>query len=197
MTMLSEAESTLGQRIRAEMKRKKMSMRELSRRLDVAQPSIFKWVHDQSEPSMKYVMRMAEVFDVSLLWLIYGTVPAAQNTVETPAAAMIISEEGLKYVDSPDCLYYPVKSDEMAPTLEAGDTAIVDRHVKTFDQAGIYLVRIAGESLLRRFRRALDGSIRVSCDNSAKYSEVETLEAGSGVEIVGRVVSKVSVERVN
>ena len=103
----------------------------------------------------------------------------------------------MKYVDSPACLYYPVKSDEMAPTLVVGDTAVVDRNVQTIDLAGIYLLRVSGKSRLRRFRRALDGSIRVSCDNSSKYPEVETLHAEAGILVIGRVVSKVSVERVD
>ena len=107
------------------------------------------------------------------------------------------SENGMKYVDSPARLYYRVNSDEMAPTLVAGDTAVVDRNVKGFDQTGIYLVTVSGENILRRFRRALDGSIRVSCDNSAKYPEVETLSSENGIEVMGRVVSKVSVESVN
>ena len=197
MTMLSEVETTIGQRILNELQRNRMSMRELSRELDVAQPTVFKWCHDKAEPMLKNVKRMAEVFDVSPMWLIYGTEVREGGSSESPAATMIISEDGMKYVDSPACLYYPVKSDEMAPTLVVGDTAVVDRNVQTIDLAGIYLVRVSGKSLLRRFRRALDGSIRVSCDNSSKYPEVETLHAEAGILVIGRVVSKVSVERVD
>ena len=44
MTMLSEVETTLGQRIQAEIKRNRLSIRALAREMDVAQPTVFKWV---------------------------------------------------------------------------------------------------------------------------------------------------------
>lgn len=192
--MSSESVMTLGERIQSEMRRKRMSMRALAKLIDTTQPTVFKWIHDMSEPPLKALKKMVEIFNVSPVWLMYGDEDSAGQ--QTPAA-MIISEDGMKYVDSPARLYYPVKSDEMAPTLVVGDTAVVDRNVQTIDQAGIYLVKVSGESLLRRFRRALDGSIRVSCDNSSKYPEVETLGAKNDIEVLGRVVLKVSVERVD
>lgn len=197
MTMLSEVETTLGQRIQAEIKRNRMSMRALARVMDVAQPTVFKWYHDITEPRLQHLRRMAEIFKISPLWLIYGAESQEEETSAAPDAAMIISKDGMKYVDSPSCLYVQVKLDEMSPTLEVGDTAVVDRSVKAIDQTGIYWVKVSGESMLRRFRRALDGSIRVSCDNSSKYPEVEILGSESSIEVMGRVVSRVSVERVS
>ena len=139
---------------------------------------------------------MAAIFDVSPVWLIYGVTGEKADPLNQEAA-MIISTDGKSYRNSESCLYYEVKSDEMSPTLEIGDTAVIDRNVRTFDQTGIYLVNVAGVSLLRRFRRAMDGTIRVSCDNSSKYPEVETLGVEKDIEILGLVVSKVSVERVS
>ena len=50
MPMLSTVETTLGQRIQAEIKRNRMSMRALAREMDDAQPTVFKWCHDITEP---------------------------------------------------------------------------------------------------------------------------------------------------
>ena len=196
--MLSEVETTIGQRIQAEMVRNRMSMRALSRKLQVAQPTIFKWVHGKAEPQLKHLRRMAEVLNVSPVWLLCG-IELEKKEEETRSAVMIISEDGTKYVDSPSCLYFQVKSDEMSPTLEVGDTAVVDRNVGTIDLTGIYLVRVSGQNLLRRFCRAMDGTIRVRCDNTAKYPGAELLSSDDEhrLEIVGRVVSKVTIDKVN
>ena len=93
---------------------------------------------------------MAEIFKISPLWLIYGAESQEEETSAAPDVAMIISKDGMKYVDSPSCLYVQVKLDEMSPTLEVGDTAVVDRSVKAIDQTGIYWVKVSGESRERQ-----------------------------------------------
>lgn len=195
--MLSEVETTIGQRIRTEMRKKGISMRIFSRELNVTQPTVYKWVHDQNEPQLKHLKRIAEILNVSPIWLLYGNNVKDQNVSATGPAAMIISEDRTTFIESPTCLYYPVCSDEMEPTLKPGETAVVDRELQEFDQTGIYLVQVSGTRMLRRFRRAMDGSIRVSCDNSARYPEIETIESIEKLEVMGRVVSKVIVQAVN
>lgn len=189
---------TLGQRIMSELKRNGMSMRSLARAIDSAQPTVFKWVHDMNEPSLKSLKKMAEVFNVSPNWLLYGDeVERTLTKEEAPSAAMIISERRINYLNSSTCLYFQVDNDEMSPTLEAGSTVIVDRTVTSINQSGIYLIEVSSEMILRRFRRSIDGSVRVSCDNSAKYPEVEVLANDDDLKILGRVVSKVSIQSVN
>ena len=199
MTMTSESLTTLGERIRSEMRRKRMSMRALANLIDTTQPTVFKWIHNTNEPSLRSLKRMAEVFNVSPNWLIFGDEVEKEPVVresETPAA-MIISEKGISLINSSSCLYYSVTNDEMSPTLDVGSTVMIDRSVTSIVQPGIYLLDLSGDLILRRFRRSLDGTIRVSCDNSAKYSEVETLKSDEGLKILGKVVSKIDIERVN
>lgn len=138
-------------------------------------------------------------FDVSPLWLISGMTGWEKDETTKRQAAMIISEDGMSYRNSDSCLYYEVTSDEMSPTLEVGDTAVIDRKVNSFDQTGIYLVTVSDATILRRFRRTMDGSIQASCDNTNKYPGVETVNAeyAEHLTIIGRVLSKVSVARVS
>ena len=199
MTMTSESVMTLGERIQSEMRRKRMSMRTLAKLIDASQPTVFKWIHDTNEPSLQSLKKMAVVFNVSPNWLIFGDEVEKEPVVkatEAPAA-MIISEKGVSLINSSSCLYYSVTTDEMSPTLDIGSTVMVDRSVTSIIQSGIYLIDLSGDLILRRFRRSLDGSIRVSCDNSAKYSEIETLKSDEDLKILGKVVSKINIDKVS
>ena len=55
MTMLSDVEATIGQRIQAVLTKNRMSMRSLARELAVAQPTVFKWCHDMTEPQLQHI----------------------------------------------------------------------------------------------------------------------------------------------
>ena len=59
--MNSTSTDTLGGRIGSELKRSGISMRELARRIDIAQPSISKWCSNQAVPRVIYLERMAKV----------------------------------------------------------------------------------------------------------------------------------------
>ena len=198
MIMRSEVETTLGQRIHSELKRRGLSMRAFAKAIETTQPTVFKWCHDMNEPSLKSLKKMSEIFGVSPDWLMFGDGEKTRGSENDEApAAMIISENGIDLINSATCLYYSVTNDEMSPTIEIGSTVMVDRSLTSIVQPGIYLIDLSGEMMLRRFRRALDGTIRVSCDNSSKYSEVETLRNDRGLKIVGKVVSKITIEKVS
>ena len=53
--MNSTSTDTLGGRIGSELKRSGISMRELARRIDIAQPSISKWCSNQAVPRVIYL----------------------------------------------------------------------------------------------------------------------------------------------
>ena len=199
MTMTNEVTTTLGDRIQSEMQRKGLSMRALARSMETAQPTVFKWIHGQNEPSLKSLKKMADIFNVSPSWLIYGDeidkYKIRGNESES-TAAMIISEDKVSYINSASCLYHLVNNDEMIPTLDIGSTVVIDRTVTSIVQSGIYLVEVSGELILRRFRRSLDGSIRAFCDNSSKYPDVEVLESDQGLRVLGKVISKITIEKV-
>ena len=196
MTVMTQPQ-TIGGRILHAMHGKRMSMRALSRLLDVAQPTVFKWCHDMTEPPVNKLVRIADYLDVSVSWLINGDDERMSSRKANAVNATVEIEDGLMYEINASKLYFRVSSDDMAPTLRVGDIAVVDRAVKAVDKSGIYLIDAGGEQLLRRFSRALDGSLRVSCDNSERCLEVSTLTSDSPLNVIGRVTSKVSVERIS
>ena len=195
MTVMTQNQ-TIGQRIRMAMHGKKMSMRAMSRVLDVAQPTVFEWCHDKTEPPVNKLVKMAGYLDESVNWLISGD-EECRPASDEPSGEAIVIEDGLKCESTPETLYFHVASDDMEPTLRIGDIAVVDRTVTAVDRSGIYLIDAGGEELLRRFSRALDGSLRVSCDNSERRIEADTLMPYAPVSVLWRVTSKVSVERIS
>ena len=79
--MNSTSTDTLGGRIGSDLKRSGISMRELARRIDIAQPSISKWCSNQAVPRVIYLERMAKVFGVSAHWLTYGEHASGRDEV--------------------------------------------------------------------------------------------------------------------
>lgn len=196
---MQQAVSTLGKRIISELKRNQLSMRALSRELDVTQPTVFKWCHDETEPSLRHAKKMAEIFNVPLIWLVSGEDSKAldEGTLfEEKETDPVVTERGFRCENTDSRYYFDVVSDEMEPTLEVGSTCVIDRTANVVTDSGIYLVMSGDHMLLRRFRRALDGSIKAGCDNTEKYPEVETIPMDSKLKIIGRVVSKLSFAKV-
>ena len=195
---MQDVRETVGQRITAEMKRNKMLMRALARVIQVAQPTVYKWCHDQSETLLRHIRALAAVFNVSPLWLMYGDdVPSVTETVTSGNVS--VGNGGIIYRSNDDILYYPVPSDEMEPTVRLGDVAIVDRSVSRIGPSGIYLVVLGGEDVMRRFSRTIDGSLKVNRDNAERYPDIEII-CGQDIRnltVVGKVVSKVSVSKLS
>ncbi len=83
-----------------------------------------------------------------------------------------------------------VAGDSMAPTLSAGDMALVDRRSTRPDREGIYLLRMDGMLLARRLQALSGGRVKVLSDNPAVDAfHVRLTEIGSGkLSIFGRVV---------
>ena len=63
---------SVGERLMTALFRKKMSMRELSRKTGLCQPSISKWCRGKAEPKLEYSRKMSEVLEVSVDWLAFG-----------------------------------------------------------------------------------------------------------------------------
>lgn len=79
--------------------------------------------------------------------------------------------------------------------MKLGDISVVDRAVDCIGQSGIYLIVLNGETALRRFSRSLDGALRVSRDNKETYPDVETIDGAEGIRLLGKVISKVRVDK--
>lgn len=89
-----EKEVTLGERIYKYRSARGLSQLELSELLDVSRQSISKWETDAAVPELSKLVKMAEIFDVSLDALVLGKEDEAKEEakVEAPSPAAPIAE---------------------------------------------------------------------------------------------------------
>lgn len=76
-----------------------------------------------------------------------------------------------------------VSDDAMAPTLQVGDVAMVDR--ADADMDGVCLVAIDGALRIRRLQRLTGGRVRLAADNGHYASEEMTPDQLDGFQVIG------------
>ncbi len=86
--------ATLGERIYKYRTARGLSQLELSELLDVSRQSISKWETDAAVPELSKLVRMAEIFGISLDALVLGKEDSVKEeiTIEEPAPAVPIAE---------------------------------------------------------------------------------------------------------
>ena len=83
----------LGKRIYDLRKEKNLSQGELAEMLDVSRQSISKWETNASVPELDKLLKMSEIFDISLDSLIKGTEETEQQVKKSPTDAEVIFRE--------------------------------------------------------------------------------------------------------
>lgn len=194
---------TIGKRISACMKQHDISMRALSRKVGISQPSVFKWTHDELKPKIEQIESMAAIFEVTPEWLAFGcTEPQGKASEGTNAGLEVdlygmslgISNEAARSlygVNSEVLFLMQIDSDEMSPSFNVGDIAIVNRTVTSANTSGVYVIVVGKDYAVRRVQRLLGGSLRITCDNK-NYPETETVDNVAGLTVVGKVVSRLT-----
>lgn len=126
------------------------------------------------------------------------TLPATDMTkiaefLKIPMAALLSEGDGESIPGSnlvPGAIcpcWYEVRSDEMMPTLKAGDRVLVDVGVTNVENAGIFLLESPSAVIFRRLSfNPLSGNVCVTVDNqSYPYREDVPVDA---LKIKGRVI---------
>lgn len=80
-----------------------------------------------------------------------------------------------------------VSGDSMEPTLGDGDVIIVDTARTAIDASGIYVVELAGDMLVKRVQRRMDGSLVLKSDNPAYDPEHIQAGAAHTLRVMGRM----------
>ena len=122
---MEEKEMTLGQRITAYRTRAHLSQDSLAELLDVSRQSVSKWETDASTPELSKLVRLSQVFGVSLDELVTGET-AAKATVPEPQVVYTAS---------------PQDAEAMAETLRGHRQKI----------AGIVLLAVSGVACFLQF----------------------------------------------
>lgn len=81
-----------------------------------------------------------------------------------------------------------VRGDSMMPTLDDGDTVIVNLAHRQPD--GVFLVRVGDALRIKRVQRMMAGCLRLSSDNDHYAPEVISPDQVDGFEILGSVYSR-------
>jgi transcriptional regulator with XRE-family HTH domain len=199
---LSNMQNTLGQRITSELRRSGISMRELARRIGIAQPSISKWCHNQAVPKIEHLEHMAKIFGVSPQWLTFGSEFEREGAVLRPLPSadpdrsfgIALSDRSAQHFfgGAPENLaLFTQRLGDMVPTVRPGDTVVVNRLLTNPAEGGVYLIDLQGTPVLRRLQPLTNGTVEIRCD-ACRWSTTETVPASS-VKIYGRAVSRISI----
>ncbi len=195
---------TLGGRIASELKRSGISMRELARRIDIAQPSISKWCSNQAVPRVVYLERMANVFGVSAHWLTYGEHASGRDEVvirprpesaETIGLSLTAESARHTFGTEPNRLsLFLQENDDMAPTIRGGSLVVINHTINKVIGSGIYLVQVGEAKELRRIQPLVDGTLDIRIDNPKRFAN----EIGTEGKIVvlGKALSTVTLKHV-
>lgn len=156
--------SNINQRIINELKRNKLTMRDLAKLIGVCQPTISRWCTGKREPRIQQIIKMAEVFGVSVSWLAFGNTNINNGTIIIPFSGtnsadenlyVIISKEACKRIfnSMPENLsLFNLKKNSNAPINNSKNLYIVDKAVHEVTAIGLYLVEINGIQTIRQMQ---------------------------------------------
>ncbi|MCF6147650.1 MAG: LexA family transcriptional regulator [Candidatus Kuenenia sp.] len=183
---------------------------DIAKSLEITPQAFFSFKKQNEIPS-ELLVRFCLLHQISIDWLVKGEQEKTSDYVNIPiynpkiftdervnepehtAEFIAFKSEWLKSEFSANkanlYLFY-IEDDSMEPTLKNGDVVIVDKKDNVLDRDGLYLLRVAGASFIKRIQRLPGSSIRMLCDNSAYQTiEVKTDQIVSGeILIIGRIV---------
>jgi phage repressor protein C with HTH and peptisase S24 domain len=92
------------------------------------------------------------------------------------------------HIDPHDLVMETAVGESMHPTIRDGDLLLVDTTDRNFNHFGVYVLEIAGERLVKRVQRKLDGSLVLISDNVTYQPDHVAGEMLQDVTVIGRVV---------
>jgi len=178
---------------------------------------VYKICRGNSRPSMVYLQRLFDEFNIDLNWLLTGERSDEQSGVannpslvfaplfDVQASAgggvMVQGEEIAESfgfnkqwlssqlnVSSDKLAFVTVSGDSMQPTLDDGDMILADLSTQQVYREGIYLLQTEDGLLSKRLKAQANGHIEVISDNAA-YPNWTLSDANSEqAQVVGKVV---------
>ncbi len=121
---------------------------------------------------------------------------AAAAGAETPAPPpgteyMALRDDWIRttFGIEPDrLLLEAARGESMLPRIHDGDLLLVDTTEQQFRSFGVYVLEIAGERLVKRVQRKVDGSLTLISDNPAYEADHVPPAEAANVTVVGRVL---------
>ncbi|MEO9189635.1 MAG: helix-turn-helix transcriptional regulator [Acetobacteraceae bacterium] len=91
-------------------------------------------------------------------------------------------------IEPQDLILETAVGESMAPTIGDGDMLLVDGTDRRFREFGVYVLEFAGQRLVKRVQRKLDGSLVLISDNAVYEPERVSEDRAPEVKALGRVV---------
>ena len=193
------------EQLRILRKREKMTQAEVAAKLGVDRSTYAKYETGQSEPNFEIAQLLAEMFGVSVDFLIGGHVPpqssggkmipvlgdvAAGIPIEAVQDIVDYEEIDAAMATTGDFFGLRIKGASMEPRIREGDVVIV-RKQEDADTGDTAVVLVNGDSAtVKRIKKEPDGGIWLLPNNPAydpqHFSSAEVAE--TPVRIIGRVV---------
>lgn len=201
----STSTDTLGGRIGSELKRSGISMRELARRIDIAQPSISKWCSNQAVPRVIYLERWprSSAFPPTGLTYRASTPPAVTKSSIRPrpesseTIGLSLTADSAKRTfgtEANKLSLFTQESDDMAPTIRSGSLVVINHTINKVIGSGVYLVQVGETKELRRIQPLVDGTLDIRIDNPKRFAN--EIATDDKIVILGKVLSTVSVKHI-
>lgn len=134
----------ISQRIKLLVKQSGLSMRELSKRMNLGNPiSLSQWARGAYEPSKKAVEVMAEYFGVSPAYILYGEGEApkdegmAPDSISIPLYNVQASCGGGSFIESPELILRSIRV----------SSAFLRRYAPTARPDSLHIITVAGDSM--------------------------------------------------
>lgn len=198
------------ERMRQIQKQNWFSFRKVAKLLRVHPRTATETLQAKRVPSLEFIMRFCQAFNVSADWLLFGigdpTIGRENEFVFIPRVDVQVGAGGeCEVYDAEtrevyafrrdwlarkgsinDMKLVRVRGDSMEPTLSDGDLVLIDISKRT-PEDGIYVVRIYNGLAVKRLQRIDRSSVRLISDNMRYPPEIYRLDSGD-FEIIGRVI---------
>jgi SOS-response transcriptional repressor LexA len=126
---------TIGSRIKAARKAKKMTQRDLSDAIEVSATSIVYWERDEVEPKNKNLSALARVLDCAPDYLLRGARSGKQGSIVSVNSRVplinwdAVLESGVdEEIEAKDWLYYPKQCGSRTFALTVSNDSMVSLH---------------------------------------------------------------------
>lgn len=116
--------------------------------------------------------------------------PGAAMAGERVLAQMAFRKYWLEKVglDAKQLAMVRARGDSMTPTINDGDTLLLDLSRQTPESGRIFVIRINAELRAKRLQVLVDGAVRISSDNRAYADEILDAPDIHQLHVLGQVV---------
>lgn len=173
----------------------------LAKASGISRRTIGAYLSGNTDPTLKRLIAIAKVADVSVQWLATGEgFQEGEKSGEVDFIRPQLGQDSqdklnfrLDYITEelrlkPDEIaIIQASSDTMEPTVVKGDMLLLDTTAKEISTEGIYALLVNNHLLIRRCYRKTDGSISLNCDNSRYPAEMIAKNDVHTLQILGMV----------